>query len=165
MPPIEEDPGRALIDHYDREARDCRELWAPTLRIAGRRLSGRWRSARPGAFSAVDAPAKMEELLVGAGYTIVRSWEEELADRFDANRLLRLRTSLGSSRPRFDSLAPAAREACLDSARRRMECLTADDFIARGKVIYSIAGGFRSSGDPSTSLQKQSLTDDVSSLC
>jgi SAM-dependent methyltransferase len=87
---------------------------------------------------AVDTPMKMEALLEGVGFTVARSWEEELVDRFDMDRLLRLKTSLGASKPRFESLEPAAREACLQAARRRMAALTADDFVARGMVIYSI---------------------------
>ena len=96
---------------------------------------------------AVDTPSKMKALLNSAGFTVARSWEEELVDRFDLDRLLRLKTSLGASKPRFDSLEPAAREACLQAARRRMEALTADDFVARGRVIYSVGEGFRLNRD------------------
>jgi len=96
---------------------------------------------------AVDTPSKMEALLDGAGFTVVRSWGEELVDRFDMDRLLRLKTNLGASKPRFDSLEPAAREACLQAARRRMAALTADDFVARGRVIYSVGEGLRLNRD------------------
>lgn len=264
MPVSEDDPGRRLTDRYDREATDYRELWAPTLRIAGRRLLGEL-AHRPGRrildvatgvgsllpdlratfpaaqivgvdrsrgmlahappgyptavmdatrlgiasesvdlvllvfvlfhlpepthglreahrvlraggtigcitwagelestasriwadcldahgalpsepavlarHDAVDTPDKLDALLRGAGFTVVRCWEEDLVDRFDVDRLLRLRTSLGSSKPRFDGLEPAAREACILSARSRMERLAPDDFITRGGLVYSI---------------------------
>lgn len=265
MPPTQDAAGRSLIDRYDREAPDYRDLWAPTLRIAGRRLLGElaqhpahwvvdvatgvgsllpdlrasFPSARivgvdrsrgmltlvskefpiavmdatrlgvasgsvdlvllafvlfhlqepgqglleahriltatgrvgcitwagdllstagriwadcldahgappgdPAAISrheAVDTPPKMEQLLRGVGFQNVRSWEEELVDRFDLERLLRLRTTLGAMKPRFDGLAPDARAACFSAARQRMESLTPDEFVARGKVVYSIA--------------------------
>ena len=265
LPPFEEDPKQALIDRYDRGAGHYRELWAPTLQIASRRLLGELahrpasrildvatgvgsllpelRAAFPSAriagvdrshgmlalvpktfpvavmdasqlgirsgsvdlvilafvlfhlqeprqglaeaarvltkggrvgcitwggefesradrvwvecldahgapptdpaiitrHDAVDSPSKMETLLHGAGFRGIRSWEEELVDGFDIDRLLRLKTNLGASKPRFDGLDPAAREACLGSARGRLEGLTAEDFVARGKVVYSVA--------------------------
>jgi len=46
---------------------------------------------------------------------------------------------MGSEKARFDSLADAAREACVVSARRRMEALPAEDFVVRGQVVYSVA--------------------------
>jgi hypothetical protein len=47
---------------------------------------------------------------------------------------------MGSAKPRFDSLAPVAREACVAEARGRMKGLASEDFMARGKVVYSVAG-------------------------
>ncbi len=87
----------------------------------------------------VDTPEKLEALLRGAGFTAPRSWEDELVCTLDAEHLLRLRTSLGSSKPRFDSLTPEARAACLADARRRMNLLGPDDFIARGRVVHAVA--------------------------
>jgi len=95
----------------------------------------------------VDSPTKMEALLRGAGFTNVRSWEEELADDFDIDRLLRLKTNLGSDKVRFDSLDPAARAACLHSARQQMATLSPGDFTSRGRVIYSVGEGLRSERD------------------
>jgi SAM-dependent methyltransferase len=265
MPAASEPPGRALIDRYDREAPDYRDLWAPTLRIAGRRLlrelAGRpadrvldvatgvgallpdLRAAFPSAcilgvdrsrgmlalvprefptavmdatrlgiaprsmdlvllafvlfhleepaaalrearralraggrvacitwagdlespacrlwtecldahgapasdpavtarHDAVDSPSKMEALLGDAGFSGARCWGEDLVDRIGPQRLVELKTRLGSAKPRFDGLAPRSREACLAAARRGLECLGPDDFLARGGVVYSIA--------------------------
>lgn len=88
---------------------------------------------------AVDSPSKMEALLRTAGFHKIRCWIEELQDRIDADRLIRLRTRMGSCKPRFDSLAETAQAACCDAARARMERLNADGFIARGEVVYSLA--------------------------
>jgi SAM-dependent methyltransferase len=115
-------------------------IWVECLDAHGARPNDPDVTAR---HDAVDAPSKMEALLNGAGFTVARSWEEELVDRFDLERLLRLKTNLGASKPRFDSLEPAAQEACLQEARRRMGALTPGDFVARGRVIYSVGEGFR----------------------
>ncbi|HYM80997.1 MAG TPA: hypothetical protein VEY91_06245 [Candidatus Limnocylindria bacterium] len=85
-----------------------------------------------------DTPPKMETLLRSAGFASPRSWAEDLVCTLDAEHLLCLKESLGSSKPRFDSLAPVAREACLAEARRRMKELTPEDFVARGEVVYSV---------------------------
>jgi ubiquinone/menaquinone biosynthesis C-methylase UbiE len=92
---------------------------------------------------AVDSPAKMERLLRDAGFLGVRTWEEDLVDRFDIDRLLSWKSNLGSSGPRFRSLTPEARNACLTSVREKVESLRADDFIARGRVTYSVARSFQ----------------------
>jgi SAM-dependent methyltransferase len=86
----------------------------------------------------VDTPRKMETLLEDSGFTSSRSWADELMWTLDAEHLLRLRTSLGSSKPRFDGLAPAARAACVAEARLRMKELQPGDFVARARVVYSV---------------------------
>jgi ubiquinone/menaquinone biosynthesis C-methylase UbiE len=88
---------------------------------------------------AVDTAQKMETLLRMAGFRSVRCWADDLVSSIDLEHLLRLRTSMGSSKPRFDSLTPLAREACVADARRRMEGLAPDDFLAHGRVIYAVA--------------------------
>ncbi len=87
----------------------------------------------------VDAPHKMDGLLGEAGFACARSWIGDLIFPIDLEHLIRLRTSLGSSRPRFDSLEIPARDACLAEARLKMERLGPEDFVARGKVVYSVA--------------------------
>jgi len=86
----------------------------------------------------VDTPQKMETLLHDAGFASARCWEDELVYTIDAEHLLQLKTSLGSSKPRFDSLDPLARTACVAEARRRMTELAPEDFVARGRVVYSV---------------------------
>lgn len=88
---------------------------------------------------AVNTPEKMELLLRGMGFTFVRAWTEDLVSTIGLEHLLSLRTRMGSEKARFDSLADAAREACVASARRRMEALPAEDFVVRGQVVYSVA--------------------------
>jgi SAM-dependent methyltransferase len=87
----------------------------------------------------VDRPDKVEALLVQAGFASVRSWEDQLVCTLDAEHLVRLKTSMGSSKPRFDSLSAAAREACVTEARLRMQALAPADFVARGAVVCAVA--------------------------
>jgi len=87
----------------------------------------------------VDTPQKMETLLRDAGFASTRCWENELVYTIDAEHLLQLKTSLGSSKPRFDSLAPLVRMACVAEGRRRMTELAPEDFVARGRIVYSVA--------------------------
>jgi len=98
--------------------------------------------ADPGAVSRhdrVDSTEKLEAFLAEAGFVDRRCWIEDLLVHLDAGPLLRLRTSLGSTKTRFDSLAPAARASCLAEARDRMAAMPSEAFIARAKLVYSIA--------------------------
>jgi len=98
--------------------------------------------ADPGAVSRhdrVDSTEKLEAFLAEAGFVDSRCWVEELVQHIDAEQLLRLRTSLGSMKPRFDSLPPKAQAACLAEARSRMAAMPSEAFIARAKLVYSMA--------------------------
>lgn len=87
----------------------------------------------------LNTPKKMEVLLRAAGFASIHAWADDLATRIELEPLLRLRTSTGSSKPRFDSLSPCAQEACLAAARSRMAGLPSEDFVARGRVVYAVA--------------------------
>ena len=88
---------------------------------------------------AVDSPEKMLELLRRVGFESPRSWQGDLVHRIDADHLAGLRTQLGSSKARFDSLSPQAAAAFLADVRERLQKLGPEDFIARGKVVYATA--------------------------
>ena len=87
----------------------------------------------------VDTPEKLEALLGEAGFGEPRCGMDELSCRLEAEHLVRLRTRMGASRPRYDSLDPRARLACVANARRRMQELAGGDFDARGQIVYAIA--------------------------
>ena len=87
----------------------------------------------------VDAPAKMEKLLGAAGFHSPRAWEDDLIGVLDEDHLVRLKTNLGSSKARFDSLTPEAATACLSEARRRMKALEPEGFVGRARVVYAVA--------------------------
>jgi ubiquinone/menaquinone biosynthesis C-methylase UbiE len=87
---------------------------------------------------ATGNPAAMEALMRDAGFATARAWGEELRHVIDADHLERLRTQMGSSLPRFESLDADARTSCLATARMRLAALAPDDFIARGPIVFSL---------------------------
>ena len=86
----------------------------------------------------VNTPLKMEQILVASGFDRSKSWEEELVTRIDLELLLRLKTSMGSEKPRFDALDLPVRKACMVEGRRRLRRLAPEDFLARGSVIFGV---------------------------
>jgi ubiquinone/menaquinone biosynthesis C-methylase UbiE len=87
----------------------------------------------------VDTPEKMETLSREAGFRSVRSWEGALVTPIELDHLIRLKTGVGSSKRRYDTLSLAAKEACAAEARRRMAALSPGDFVCRGRVVYTTA--------------------------
>jgi SAM-dependent methyltransferase len=86
----------------------------------------------------VDTPDKMNVLLTSAGFHRVRAWQERFEYMIEADHLIRLRTSLGRPRARFDALSTEERESCVTRARERMSLLRADEFLAKGLVVYAL---------------------------
>jgi SAM-dependent methyltransferase len=87
----------------------------------------------------VDTPEKLAGLLASAGFVSIRSWSEQSTHTLGGEHLVRLRTSVGRSKHRFDSLDRASQSACLASARHRFAALRPEDFMARAQVVYSVA--------------------------
>ena len=86
----------------------------------------------------VDTPEKMMKLLDEAGFVSTRSWAETLRTHIDADHLIRLRTSMGSCKPRFDSLDTRAQADCVAVARHRLKKLAPEDFMAQGEIIHAL---------------------------
>lgn len=95
---------------------------------------------RSPAHEIVDTPEKMDALLQTARFQNVRSWAEDLAVRLDMEEFLQLKTRVGHSRQRFESLGMNAREACVSEARRSMQALSPDQFKMGGGVVFAVAG-------------------------
>lgn len=87
----------------------------------------------------VDTTVKMATFLAEAGFHDADCWVDDLVYRIETEHLLRLRTGLGSMKPRFDSLSIKARATCVEEARRRMAELPSEAFVARAQLIYSVA--------------------------
>lgn len=86
----------------------------------------------------VDTAQKVQELLASAGFNAIRTWTEVYERVIDREHLLRLRTSLGRQRVRFETLDEVSRVTCLDSVHRRLEGLATEDYIARGSLVYGV---------------------------
>ncbi|MDZ4806480.1 MAG: class I SAM-dependent methyltransferase [Candidatus Eisenbacteria bacterium] len=82
---------------------------------------------------------KLKRLFEDGGFSSVRSWEEERVPMIEREHLLSLRTQMGSSKPRFDSLSPENQRACLAEATRRMDRLSSENFVARGRTVHTVA--------------------------
>lgn len=86
----------------------------------------------------VGSPALMEAFLAEAGFARARAWTGEITAEFPAERLIRMRTGLAASRPRFDALAPDVQAAFLAEIRRRLARLAPEDFVARATIVFAI---------------------------
>lgn len=129
--------GRVATLTWGRELESrATRIWTECLDVHGAAEADPATAAR---HDSVDTPEKMETLLRAAGFNPPRSWADDLVSTLDLEHLLRLRTSMGSSKPRFDSLDPLTQEACVAGARRRMEGLAREEFIARGRIVCAVA--------------------------
>ena len=86
----------------------------------------------------VDTPEKVAALLEQAGFGDIRAWSAPLEHRIDREHLVRLRTSVGRQKTRFDGLDEAARISCQQRAQERFAALNPVDFFARGTVVHAI---------------------------
>lgn len=111
-------------------------IWAECLDAHGAAAADPATATR---HDSVDTPEKIETLLHAAGFNSPRAWVGDVVSPIDLEHLLRLKTSMGSSKPRFDSLDRQTQKSCVAAARRRMEGLTREDFIARGKIVCGVA--------------------------
>ena len=86
----------------------------------------------------VDTPDKMDTLFHEAGFAYIRSWLGDLEYAHTVDEFLRLRTHLGRTRARYDSLSPEARESCVAETRRRLETLPPGELASRAQVVYTV---------------------------
>jgi ubiquinone/menaquinone biosynthesis C-methylase UbiE len=87
----------------------------------------------------VKSPALMRGLLERAGFTSVRTWTRPFAQRYTLDQFLEVRTRLGWSKRRLESLSPGRRQAFLRSVRRRLETMGPRDFLDDAAIIFSTA--------------------------
>lgn len=87
----------------------------------------------------VDTPSKLEALLRAAKFAESRCWNGELVRALGVEDLIRLRTHLGSSKARFDSMPAEAGEACIAETFGKMSALSPEERIGRARVVYAIA--------------------------
>ena len=87
----------------------------------------------------VKSPGLMRGLLERAGFTAVRTWTRPFAQRYTLDQFLEVRTRLGWSKRRFESLLPGWRQVFLRSVRRRLETMGPRDFLDDAAIIFSTA--------------------------
>ena len=102
------------------------------------RFEGRGR-ARPGtALGAgllrLDAPG-----LESGGYGSVRAVVREFVHEIEPKEFIRLRTRVGSSKQRLDSMTGELRGQCIARARERLSELPKNDFTIRMSIIFTSA--------------------------
>ena len=87
----------------------------------------------------VDTPEKVRALLEAAGFDSIRARVEPFERRIDREHLVRLRTSVGRNKRRFDGLDGQAQRACLDAVGSALAALRPEDFVARAQLVFATA--------------------------
>jgi hypothetical protein len=87
----------------------------------------------------VSTAERVRALLEESGFQSVRTWVRRFGHAYTLDEFLEVRTRLGWSRRRFESLAPETRGAFLRAARRRLEAMRGRDFVDDTKVIFATA--------------------------
>lgn len=87
----------------------------------------------------LNSPVKVSALLQSAGFRGVRAWTGGLEQPYDEQSLLLIKTSMGGSRLRFESLRPEAQSSCLAAASAAFQKLRPEEFISRCRVVYAMA--------------------------
>jgi SAM-dependent methyltransferase len=87
----------------------------------------------------MDSPEKLRALLDAAGFVDVHAARRPFAHPMTAAEFTRLRTELGRSRRRFESLDEEARNDCLARAGERLSTLSRDELTMRMQVVLASA--------------------------
>lgn len=87
----------------------------------------------------MDTREKVSGLLRSAGFVEVRAVTEDFAYRMEPEDFVALRTKVGSTKQRLESLAESDRLACVARARKVLGGLSAADFTLRMKIILASA--------------------------
>jgi SAM-dependent methyltransferase len=87
----------------------------------------------------VDEPAKVEKMLIAAGFTSPRTWMGHYRNTMTPDEFIAHRVGHGMSKHRFESLAEGARAMCLEKVRARLVGLGPGGLIDEADVIYAFA--------------------------
>jgi ubiquinone/menaquinone biosynthesis C-methylase UbiE len=85
----------------------------------------------------VSTPERMRGLLQRAGFGSIRTWSHPFGHAYTLEEFMTVRTKLGWSKRRVDSLPPEAREAFLCRARLRLEKMGPRDFVDDAEIIFT----------------------------
>jgi SAM-dependent methyltransferase len=87
----------------------------------------------------MDSPEKVRGLLEGVGFRSVRAMVREFTHRIESEEFIRLRTRVGGTRQRLESMDEGTRRRCVERARKRISGLTTDDLVLRMPVVLATA--------------------------
>jgi SAM-dependent methyltransferase len=87
----------------------------------------------------MDSPGKVRRLLDASGFVPGRVWTERVEYHWTLPRFAGLRTGMGVTKRKLETLAPETRRACLDRIEARMSRLSSLDLLCRGTAICATA--------------------------
>lgn len=91
----------------------------------------------------MDSPEKVRGLLESTGLVSVRARVQEFTHRIELEEFIRLRTRVGSTRQRFESLNENARRRFDARVRERLSELSAGDWVLRMPIVLATARSAR----------------------
>jgi SAM-dependent methyltransferase len=91
----------------------------------------------------MDSPSKIRRLLDTAGFVPERIWTENVEHRWTVSRFTGLRTGMGVTKRKLETLAPEGRRVCLDRIAARMARLGPADLLCRGTAVCARAAASR----------------------
>ena len=87
----------------------------------------------------MDSPEKVQGLLESAGFVSVSAAVQKFTHQIEPRDFIRLRTEMGSTKQRLESLDKDARRRCVAQARGRLSSLSSDDFPLRFSIVFASA--------------------------
>ncbi len=85
----------------------------------------------------MDTLEKLEGLLHGAGYELIRVWNRTSEYRWSADALLELQAGIGLPMRRLQTLSPQAQSACHKRVAERFTELSKEDLTFRPDVLFA----------------------------
>ena len=87
----------------------------------------------------VATPERMHDLLRRAGFRSINTWKHPFGHPYSLEEFIAVRTRLGWSKRRVDSLAPDSRTSFLRRARLRLEKMDRSDFVDDAEIVFATA--------------------------
>ncbi len=129
--------GVAGVTTWGRDELPGTDIWTEELDAHGAAQDSL--SAVVRRFELMDDEPKVERLLSEAGLLPARTWTRQFERRWSTEELVVVRARCGVPGRRLRSLAPDARERCIQSVRRRLNGLTPSDLLQQMEVIFALA--------------------------
>ena len=109
------------------------EIWVEELEAAGAPPAGTLANDE-----LVDTQEKMQAIFERAGLKPERLWTGEYRVTPTPDEFMEHRIKHGQGRWRLMQLDPESRTTCVERVRRRLESLTAEDFLETSQIVYAV---------------------------